>query len=346
MRQKLMALAILATGTTLLAADTPVQTPETLPPAKYIVDWYAPPTDWFPAKEIKDYTLNTRVPDLFWLKYDGAYTLALRIRPILKEMLERQGAAKLVNTDGTGALEYRQDREKDAANRTIGVYKLDVPADDFIEVSFKAKNTARRNAGGNLTLNVDGLATLVTSKDIDKSTRCADGFTAYKVAITPGRGARLRSIAFTVDPATAPDFQQEWVILDFILRRAAPKARFTDIPRRQWIRTADFISNAAGLTASNGIGDVYTYIESAPAGVKTIPLPLEWAKRQPQATHFEAPEKYKPVRVKETINGKTYEGFASPHHGRRLLPRFPFKFDATVYNTISFLTRIDLPKDL
>ena len=33
MRQKLMALAILATGTTLLAADTPVQTPETLPPA-------------------------------------------------------------------------------------------------------------------------------------------------------------------------------------------------------------------------------------------------------------------------------------------------------------------------
>ena len=354
MKQKLMVPALLLTGTTLLAADAPKanapaspEKPDTLPPAKYVVDWYAPPTDWFPAKEIKDYTLNTRVPDLFWLKYDGAYTLALRIRPIQKTMLERQGAAKLVNTDGTGALEYRLDREKDAANRTIGVYKLDVPADDFIEVSFKAKNTALRNAGGTLALNVDGLATLLTSKDVDKSTRCADGFTAYKVAITPKAGARLRSVAFTVDSATAPDFQQEWVIFDFLLRRAAPKPRFTDIPRRRWIRTADFTNNPAALTASNGIEDVYTYIESAPADVKSIPLPLEWANRAPQATHFEAPEKYKPVRVKETINGKTYEGFrVTLTMGDGCYLDFPFKFDATVYNTISFLAKIDLPKDL
>src|SRR5574344_440192 len=97
-------------------AARPMAAGSTLPPPEYITDWYTPPTDWFPAKDIPAYTANTRVPDFFWLKYDGAYALAMRIRPIRRERLQQMGAAQLVNTNGTDILDYKPVRESDAAN--------------------------------------------------------------------------------------------------------------------------------------------------------------------------------------------------------------------------------------
>ncbi len=318
----------------------------TLPPARYVTDYYAPPTDWWPKKEIKDYTVHTRVPDLFWLKYDGANTLALRLKPITKDMVARQMGADLIfNSNATN---FVAKLENDEDNRTIGVFNLDVPADDFIEFSFKAKNTAIANAGKDMWIYSDGLFKKTKlSECVDKATSCKDGFTAYKVKLSPKAGAKLKNIAFILDKANADGFKQEWIIMDLLFRRSAPKARFTDIPQRQWIRQADFDKDPAAITAANGIKDVYSFIESKPEGFETMPLSLVWDKNYTQDGSYDDPATYKPTFVEEKIDGKTYKGIRfTLQTGKACYVRFPVKFDASVYNTLSFLTKIELPKDL
>ena len=39
-----------------------------LPDKAYIIDYWTPPVDMVPAQPIERYTLNTRVPEYFWLK--------------------------------------------------------------------------------------------------------------------------------------------------------------------------------------------------------------------------------------------------------------------------------------
>lgn len=64
---------LMGCGSAVIAASLPPPSAEhgTLPPDVYIEDYYAPPPDFVPQREIRDYTLNTRVPDYFWLRYDG-----------------------------------------------------------------------------------------------------------------------------------------------------------------------------------------------------------------------------------------------------------------------------------
>ncbi len=320
----------------------------TMPPSRYVTDYYAPTTDWLPKREIKDYTVQTRVPDLFWLKYDGANTLALRMKPITKEMLARQMKAELIfNKNATN---FTAKLENDEANRTIGVFDINVPADDFIEFSFKAKNTALENAGGNLWVYSDGLFKKTKIADcVDKETACKDGFTAYKIKISPKSGAKLKNIAFILDKATADGYKQEWIVMDLLFRRSAPKARFTDVPQRQWILKADFDKDPAAITTANGIKDAYTFINSNPEGLETIPLSLDWDKAYDPKDKgsCDNPATYKPTPVTETINGKTYKGIRfTLQMGMACYVRFPMNFNAEKYNTLSFLTKIDLPADL
>jgi|LFRM01.1.fsa_nt_gb hypothetical protein len=100
--------SLLGCGFAVIAASLPPDAERrTLPPDVYIEDYYAPPPDFVPRREIAAYTLNTRVPDYFWLRYDGAHTLALRIRPIAREKIEQQIAARLIDpAKNTGALTF------------------------------------------------------------------------------------------------------------------------------------------------------------------------------------------------------------------------------------------------
>ena len=74
-----------------------------LPDKAYIIDYWTPPVDMVPAQPIERYTPSTRVPEYFWLKYDGAYALALRLHPIAKEKLEKEVAVGLINTNSNKA---------------------------------------------------------------------------------------------------------------------------------------------------------------------------------------------------------------------------------------------------
>jgi hypothetical protein len=349
MLRKCDALALLLTATTLGAAPaakpkTPtalLENPDTLPPAEYVVDWYAPPTDWFPAKDIRDYTLNTRVPDLFWLKYDGAYTLALRIRPIAKEMIDSEIAVKLISN--ANAATFAPAAEKDAKNRTVGVFHLDVPADDLVELSFKAKVSAR-NAGANFIVR-SGLGTIRTARNEDRATSCQDGFKAYKVTFPARKGAVLRDVSIELEPATAADFQQEVVIFDFVFKRSAPKARFADIPSRRWVRQDAFAADRP-LTPADSIPDIYAFVNTEANAVDSIPLAVQgWATR-PQGKD-DRDDGYTVETIRESVGGKECDGVRiTLTQGSRCYLKFPTAFDGTTYNTMTFLARIEVPDGL
>ena len=101
----------------------------------YVTDFYAPPPDWIPKQAIRDYSLNTRVPDLFWLKYGDAYTLALRIRPLAEAQLEKDFEVGLIDRKrADDARAFRDDREKNADCRTVGVFGLAVQLDRVLRI--------------------------------------------------------------------------------------------------------------------------------------------------------------------------------------------------------------------
>ena len=93
-----------------------------LPDKAYIVDYWTPPVDMVPAQPIDRYTLNTRVPEYFWLKYDGANALALRLHPIEKAKVEKEIKVGLIATNrNPGALSFDLASEKNAAFRRVGI---------------------------------------------------------------------------------------------------------------------------------------------------------------------------------------------------------------------------------
>jgi len=317
----------------------------TVPPEAYIQDYYAPPPDFVPQRAIHDYTLNTRVPDYFWLPYDGAYTLALRIRPIAKEKIEQQIAAKLIDpSKNTGALAFSTDAEKDEANRSIVIQTLNEPADDLIELSFKMKATVQ-NAGANLKVVANGLGTLLTEKNVDLDTKCQDGFKAYKIKVPGQAGAVLRDLQIVADPASSADFKQEYVIFDLMLRRSAAKARFTDLPQRQWIRQKAFTEDRP-LTVADGIPDIRAFIDANPNEFPSLDMPMVDHQLRPQAEK-DTDGGFKLENVKVPINGQEVDALRiTLTRGPRCYLRFPFVFDGMDYNTMTLFANIQVPKDV
>lgn len=304
----------------------------------YWQDYYAPPPDWRPRQPIANYNRNTRVPDLIWINYEGAYAPGLRIRPIQAGKIEKQIEVKLIDPKrNKTALEYSLDAEKDARNRTVVVKALGEPAGDFVEFSFKMKSSVK-NAGAHVRVNLSGVGKLDTTKDTDKETACKDGFTAYKVAVKPSGKAVLREISIEVDPITAAnmdDAQQEFVIFDMMFRRAAPKPLVVDLPPRQWIVK----------DGDKPIDHIYDYVNSGKLdqGVEAIDMPLTgWQPKDKEKDNGYTVEK-----VKETVDGREVDALRwTLVKGRRAYLLAPFKVDTYTYtyNTITFLYKIEVPE--
>ena len=338
--RKLLTAALLA-ACAVLSAKVTIPTPAsaeagTLPPAQYVTDYYSPSTDWFPQLPISTYCMNTLVPDLFWLKYDNAYTLALRVRPITKEQLEKCIEVGLIRNQKERLTFSPDIAKKDRRHRTIGNYGINVPADDFIEFSFKMKaKTKAKNPV--VRVSAAGVTTIVTDKNEDKETVCKDGFKAYKIAIKPRKNARLNSVSFSFPDVEAYDPDEEYVIFDICFKRSAPKARFVDLPQRQWILKTAF--DKEEIKAADGIKDVVGYVESKPAELESIDLNM----KNPEAKN---PGKIE--YVKEKINGKEMDAIRitlTKTNGACYL-KFPVeKFNGMDFNTMTFYTKIQLPDD-
>jgi hypothetical protein len=317
----------------------------TMPPAVYILDYYAPPPDWVPARPIQDYNWNTRVPDLFWLKYDDAYTLALRIKPISKEQIAKDIEVGLIDKKrAEKAVQFTAEEELRNENRQVGVWKLNIPGEDFIELSFKLKSmTLKPNP--QVKVEAMGIGSVDTLKDEDPEIRCRDGFKAYKIKFAAKKGAKLTGFRIQLPPADAQYPDEEYVFFDLNLKRNAPKARFTDLPQRQWVRKSAFESSQP-MTPQDGIQDLVAFVNSKPEGVESLDLPLKGYVLREQ-TEKEADGGFKVETVKETIHGQELDALRiTLENGPRCYLKFPIDFDAKKFNTMSFYTKIELPPGL
>ena len=300
-------------------------------------DWYAPNPDWRPAVGIGSYNVNTRIPDLIWLKYEGAYTQALRIRPIDPALLEKQGEAKLIHPNNLeSAKMFQIEREKTEQFRTVRISRLNADASDVIGVSFKMKPTVS-NAGANLRFNT-GLGVIDTAdaaKFEDKTVTCSEGFKAYRLDFKARPGTKINDISVVVDPVNAADSQQEFLLIDLVYHFAQKQAFFkNDLPPRAW----------AIDDGRKDIGSLYQYMNSNPSdeGVEIKPLPVTgWAPRDR--------EKDKNVQVeniKVKLPGMQNESPAvrfTISQGERAYWICPVQIDGQKFNTMSFLYKIELP---
>lgn len=307
----------------------------------YVTDFYAPPPDWIPKQAIRDYSLNTRVPDLFWLKYGDAYTLALRIRPLAEKQLEKDFEVGLIDRKrADDARAFRDDREKNADCRTIGVFGLAVPADDFVSFSFKMKARGKA-AGAEVLVYADGVATVSTAKDADADTPCRDGFKAYKATFPAKKGRKLTGVRIVVPASQARDPDEEYVFTDLCFHRAAPKARFDDLPPRRWIPKAVF-DEGREATTNDVIPDIVAYVNDPSNAVDSIDLPVSGYVLRPQ-TDKEKDSGFKAEKVRATINGRACDALrVTLEKGSRCYLKFPAAFNALDYNTLTFYTKIDI----
>ncbi len=341
-----------------LNAKDPVAAPDaaagTVPPSEYVIDYYAPPTDWFPAAPISGYNQNTRVPDLFWLKYDGAYTLALRIKPIAKAKLEKAIEVGIIDkrfVEKNKVLEFLPERDRrNNHHRRITVNCLGAPGDDFIEFSFKMK-AKTKTPDPEVIVTAGGIpgAAINTLKNADPGTVCKDGFKSYKVQLKPRANAKVQSIDIILPPAAELDPDEEYVFFDLNLKRSAPRARFTDLPQRQWIRRSAFEEDRP-ITVKDGIKDVVAYINSNPADIKSFDLPMkDYVLRQQKAFgNWDQDSGFQVENTTAEINGKTMPAVRiTLTKGTRCYLKFPVREDGKCvdmrdYNTLSFYSKVEL----
>ncbi len=350
---KYLVAAVIAAATALHAKEpvpAPSQEAGTIPPDEYTIDYYAPPTDWWPQRGISEYTQNTRVPDLFWLKYDGAYTMALRIKPIAKAQLEKDIAVGLIAphiAENNKVLEFTADREKEPKYRTITVDCRATPGDDFTEFSFKMKATTK-NPNPEVKVIASGVpgAVIETTKHLDAEAEVKDGFKSYKIALTPRMNAKLQNVTIVLPPAAEFDPNEEYVFFDLHLKRKAPRPRFTDLPQRQWIRKTALTEDRA-ITSWDGIKDIVGYINTNPGDITSYDLPISDYVLREQTEK----DKDNGFTVEETtadINGKTVPAVKiTITKGDRCYLKFPIKADGSLvdmrdFNTMSFYSKIEL----
>ena len=307
-----------------------------LPDKAYIVDYWTPPVDMVPAQPIERYTLNTRVPEYFWLNYDGANALALRLHPIEKAKVEKEIEVGLIATNrNPGALRFDLAAEKGAGCRTVGIYGLDLDATEFNALSFKVRGKVK-NAGDALVARLRGKGVNVVidpakpAKTLAKES-AKDGFVSYTLPFAAGKDARIAALEFELPAATAADFEQSFEIIDLHLKRPAPKARFEDLPPRTWVKKA----------SQEPTGDIFEYVRGAGAADSIAALPKTYEIR--------------PQLEKEKDSGYTVEYVTAKVGGRELpavkitlvkgdrcLLRFPIAFDGLDYNTMTFAGKVEV----
>lgn len=204
------------------------------------------------------------------------------------------------------------------------------------------KATAR-NAGTQLQVVANGLSTILTQKHEDAGTKCLDGFKAYKITFPAKKGAVLRDLKIVVDSATKDDFEQEYVIFDLMFRRSAPKARFTDLPQRQWVRKQAFAEDRP-LTVADGIDDIRAFVDANPKAFPSLELPMAGHELRPQVDK-DKDGGFKLEQVKVSLGGQELDALRiTLTHGPRCYLKFPIAFDAMDYNTMTFFAKIQVPE--
>jgi len=322
-----------------------------MPDKAYVTDYWTPPVDMMPSRKIADYIPNVRVPDYFWLKYDGAYALALRIRPIAREKLVQEVAVGLIatNRNKLALAPFDVANEKPANVREVGLQNLGLKADEFCALSFKLRTTAR-NAGAGLTVRLAGTRFGFSAYTGDREAflkmkgatiePAKDGFVTYTVPFQAKEGSRIESILLVADPATAADFEQTYEIIDLHLKRPAPKARFTDLPARRWTKKANVFGTDAPLKTSDCISDIYAYVrgEGAADSVSAMPKGYELRPQSEKDKDGGFAVEYLTAKV----GGQDLPAMRiTLEKGPRCLLRFPQAFDGLDYNTMTFLCKVE-----
>lgn len=318
----------------------------TVPDKAYVIDYWTPPTDMVPASPIANYTPNVRVPCYRWVKYDGAYALALDIRPIDVKKIEQEIAVGLIDTNkNRKALSFDLAAEKNAGFRKVGIYRLGLDAAEFCGVSFKVRAKAK-NAGASLSFALAGRG-ISLGFDTEKTVKglvvepAKDGFTGYTFTFSARKDAVIDSLVFEAAAATAADFEQQYEIIDFHLKRPAPKARFTDLPARRWTKKANIFGTDEPLKTSACIADIFAYARGEGAADTIAALPKSYELR--------------PQLEKEKDGGFTVEYVTAKvgekdlpavkitlEKGPRCLLRFPLAFDGLDYNTMTFVGKVEV----
>ena len=358
----MLAILFSIAGSVSLAAPIRVAVPQpskelgTMPEAQYITDYWAPPVDMVPLNPIAKYTLNQRVPSYRWLKYDGAYrwlkydgaySLALDIRPIEESKIKQEIAVGLIATNkNPKALVFDLNGESSPTSRRVGIYNLKLDATEFCAASFKVRTKAK-NAGEGLILTVAGtgfyrsLNTVKPTKDVVVA-KAKDGFISYTVNFPKTqKAAFINSLVFEVAPATAADFVQQYEIIDFHLKRPAPKARFTDVPARRWTKKANVYSTDAPLKTADCISDIFAYARSEGAKDTIAAFPNTYELRA--QLEKEKDGGFTVEYVKENVGGVEMPAVKiTLEKGPRCLLRFPMAFDGLEYNTMTFAAKVEV----
>ena len=345
-RAYLCATATVVTMLSLFAAPPihiPVPEPSvelgTMPDAAYVTDYYAPPVDALPWMEISRYTPNVRVPEYHWMKVDGAYALALRIRPIPMEKIEKEIAVGLIDTNrNKSARRFSLDAEKNGAFRRVAISQLNLDATQFTGLVCRVKATKIRNAGNELVVSLVGKG--VGGRAVAKGTADANGFITCAIKIAAKPGAILDQIIFEVPAATAADFEQVFDIIDLHLQRPAPKARFTDLPARRWTRKDNVFGTDEPLTAAKCIPDIYAYARGIGAADSQKALPNTYELRSQLDKENDGGYEVKYVTAK--VAGEDVPAVQIKlTKGPRCLLRFPVAFDGLDYNTFTFAAKVE-----
>ena len=307
-----------------------------MPDKAYIVDYWAPPVDMVPAVPIADYNPSVRIPEYFWLKYDGAYSLALRLRPIPLEKIENEIAVGLIDTNrNKSALAFCADIENQAKFRRVGIYNLDLDATEFSALSFKVRSKVK-DAGDALTVRLSGrgVAVVLDSAKAPKTLQkeeAKDGFVGYTLPLKANHGARISTIEFELPVATSADFEQTFEVIDLHLKRPVPKARFEDLPPRIWVKKMDLTS----------IDDIFAYARGSGASDTIAALPKAYELRPQLEKEKDGGFKVEGVTVR--IGGKNLPAVKiTLEKGPRCLLRFPLVFDGLEYNTMTFAGKVEV----
>ena len=307
----------------------------TMPEKGYVTDYFALPVDAVPKMPVAAYTLNTRVNEYHWLKYDGAYALALRIRPIERSMVEREIASGLVNTNRNAlALSFSPEAEKKEGFRTIVIDRLDLNANDFTAMVFKVK-AKTRNASASLSVAVSG-----KGFSARRTKEIGGEFEDFCIPFKAKNGARIETVSFVAGAAGSEDFEQEFEIIDLRFARPRPKARFTALPARRWTKKENVFASDGPLTKSKCIEDIFKYARSEGAADSISALPPKYELRAQM-------EKEKDGGFEVEYTTAKVLGEDAPavritlRNGPRCLLRFPVAFDGLEYNTFTFLAKLE-----
>ncbi len=297
--------------------------------ARFLRDYYAPPPDWVPASWISRYTANTRVPEMVWVLHKGSKGPGLLIKPIEKKWLEKEIQVGLIHPsksmDRNAILTFDPAREKNVNTRTVCIEKLSEEA-DFTSFSFKVK-AELKNADADLIIKTNvGTFKTKDCKDVKKE---ENGVTAYTFPMKPVNG-NLQYMHIEVSPIQA-DSKQEITIFDMFFQREKVHSFVKEPEPRHFITVKD----------NKKVESVMDYIAANPANSLALPV-KGWTAIQGEKGNPDS-SLVKMETIKTELGDALKVTFTAGKKATSI--RVPFKVNALEYNTLSFLYKLETPKE-